>query len=256
MNVVVIIPARMRATRLAGKPMLEIAGMPMIEHCFHRARLAVGTEAVYVATCDKVIENHISQLGGKTIMTGEHHKRATTRTSEALEIIEKKEKKKIDVIVMLQGDEPFIASSTIAEMQRHFVEHDVEVVNVMSKIESQKTFEDRNNVKVTVKENMDALYFSRSPIPSRWQLDVPIPMYLQTGVIAFRRQALLAFNAMPETALEVAESIDMNRLLENNKNVKMVLSSKVTFGVDTHDDLKLANQKMPDDHDYKLYCNS
>ena len=159
MNVIVIIPARMRATRLAGKPMMEIAGMPMIEHCFHRARLAVGTEAVYVATCDKVIEDHIKQLGGNTIMTGEHHKRATTRTSEALEIIEEKEKKQVDVVVMLQGDEPFISSATIAEMQRHFVEHDVEVVNVMSNIESEEAFEDRNNVKVTVKQNMDALYF-------------------------------------------------------------------------------------------------
>ena len=85
---------------------------------------------------------------------------------------------------------------------------------------------------------------------------MPIPMYLQTGVIAFRREALLAFNAMPETALEVAESIDMNRLLESNKNVKMVLSPKTTFGVDTPDDLELANQKMPHDNDYKLYCAS
>lgn len=253
MNVVLVIPARMKASRLPGKPMKPILGIPLIEHCYHRACKAVGSEAVYIATCDQEIESHANGLGGQVIMTSADHTRATTRTAEALEIIESTSNGVIDIVIMFQGDEPFIPPETIADIVKHFADPNVEVVNVMSEIKSMEAFEDRNNVKVTVKENNDALYFSRAPIPCQWTHNKAIPMYLQTGLIAFRRKALLAFNQMTETTLEIAESIDMNRLIERNKNVRMVLTENFTMGVDTEQDLIIASQRMLSDPSFKSY---
>src|SRR3990167_9771720 len=108
MRVIGIIPARLAATRFPDKPLAKLLEMPMIGHCFHRAKLALGQEQVYVATCDMAIADYVYSIGGKVVMTSEHHTRATTRTAEALEIIERDTNTKFDVVVMVQGDEPLI----------------------------------------------------------------------------------------------------------------------------------------------------
>ncbi|MBT6718096.1 MAG: 3-deoxy-manno-octulosonate cytidylyltransferase [Nitrospina sp.] len=247
MKAIGIIPARLGATRYPNKPMALIHGMPMVEHCYHRTRLTPGIGATYVATCDKEIADYVSSIGGLAVMTSTSHTRATMRTAEAMEKIEAESGEQVDVVVMVQGDEPLISTEAIAETLGHFSNPTVEIVNIMSRLNTYEQFIDKNNVKVVVNHNNDALYFSREPIPSPWQGMEDIPMYMQTGIIAFRRNALQRFNQMEETRLEQIESVDMNRVLETGGQVRMVLTESVTIGVDTPQELKDAEKLMNDD---------
>jgi 3-deoxy-manno-octulosonate cytidylyltransferase (CMP-KDO synthetase) len=186
-------------------------------------------------------------MGGSAIMTSASHTRATTRTAEAMEHIEAATGERADVVVMVQGDEPLILPETIAETLVHFEDPEVEIVNIMSRLRTYEQFIDKNNVKVVVKENCDALYFSREPIPSPWKGTNNVPMYMQTGIIAFRRDVLLRFNRMTETRLEQIESVDMNRVLETGGRIRMVLTDSITLGVDTPQELKDAEELMNGD---------
>jgi 3-deoxy-manno-octulosonate cytidylyltransferase (CMP-KDO synthetase) len=242
-----IIPARLAATRFPNKPMAQILGMPMIGHCYHRTRMAPGLAAAYVATCDQEIADYVSSIGGSGVMTSDSHTRATTRTAEAMELIEAASGERAEVVVMVQGDEPLISPETIGQMLAHFSDPAVEIVNIMSRLRTMAQFVDRNNVKVVVNQNNDALYFSREPIPSPWRGLDQVPMYMQTGIIAFRRDVLLRFNRMQETRLEQIESVDMNRVLETGGRIRMVLTEAATIGVDTPQELEDAEVLMKDD---------
>ena len=238
MNIIGVIPARMGSTRFPGKPMKKIHGMPMIGHCYHRTAIALGVDATYVATCDIEIAEYINSIGGRAIMTSNTHTRATTRTAEALEKIEQETDEKVDIVVMVQGDEPLILPETIREVTPEFKDKSVNIVNIMSRLTTEESFKDVNNVKVVIANNNDALYYSREPIPSPWKGWEDIPRYMQTGIIAFRRDILIAFNAMKETQLEQIESIDMNRVLETGGKIRMVLTEATTIGVDVVEELK------------------
>lgn len=237
MNIIGVIPARMGSTRFPGKPMKKIHGMPMIGHCYHRTAIALGVDATYVATCDIEIAEYINSIGGHAIMTSNTHTRATTRTAEALEKIEQETDEKVDIVVMVQGDEPLILPETIREVTPEFKDKSVNIVNIMSRLTTEESFKDVNNVKVVIANNNDALYYSREPIPSPWKGWEDIPRYMQTGIIAFRRDILIAFNAMKETQLEQIESIDMNRVLETGGKIRMVLTEATTIGVDVLEEL-------------------
>mgnify|MGYP001212727794 CR=1 FL=1 len=253
MKVIGVIPARLNATRFPGKPMAKIHGMPMVEHCYHRTRLTPGISSTFVATCDDEIAKHINEIGGNSILTSDSHTRATTRTAEAMQIIEEKFREKIDILVMVQGDEPLIKPETIAKTLSHFKDSSVEIVNIMSRLDSYDQFIDKNNVKVVVDYNSDALYFSREPIPSPWKGIKNLSMYMQTGIIAFRREALLKFNSMDETLLEQTESIDMNRVLEMGGSIRMVATESRTIGVDTPQELKDSEELMRNDSTLAQY---
>jgi 3-deoxy-manno-octulosonate cytidylyltransferase (CMP-KDO synthetase) len=253
MKVVGIIPARLGATRFPGKPLATLHGMPMIGHCYHRTKLAKGIDSTYVATCDHEIADYVRSIGGTAIMTSTSHTRATTRTAEAMEIIESEINEKIDVVVMVQGDEPLILPETIAETLNHFDDSSVDIVNIMSRLRDYEQFIDKNNVKVVVNNKNDALYFSREAIPSPWQSKEDIPMYMQTGIIAFRRDVLMHFNSMEETRLEQIESVDMNRVLETGGSIRMVSTDAVTIGVDTPAELKFAETLLKNDNAMKEY---
>ena len=253
MKVIGVIPARLNSTRFPGKPMANIHGMPMVEHCYHRTRLTPGISSTYVATCDDEIAKHIHEIGGNSIFTSDSHTRATTRTAEAMQIIEEEFKEKIDILVMVSGDEPLIKPETIAKTLSHFEDSSVEIVNIMSRLDSYDQFIDKNNVKVVVDYNSDALYFSREPIPSPWKGIKNLSMYVQTGIIAFRREALLKFNSMDETVLEQIESIDMNRVLEMGGSIRMVATESKTFGVDTPQELKVSEELMRNDSTLAQY---
>ena len=247
MKVVGIIPTRMGSIRYPNKPMARIHGMPMIGHCYHRTRLASGIEETYVATCDEEIATYVREIGGLAIMTSSNHTRATTRTAEAMECIEAEIGERVDLVVMVQGDEPLVLPATIAETLCSFNDPTVEIVNIMSRFRTQGSFVDKNNVKVVVKQNNDALYFSREPIPSIWRGSKGVPMYMQTGIIAFRRDTLMRFNKLEESKLEQIESVDMNRILESGGQIRMVLTESVTIGVDTPQELEDAEKLMNDD---------
>lgn len=253
MKVIGIIPARLAASRFPNKPLKKMLGMPMIGHCYYRTCLASGFDDVYVATCDKEIAEYISSIGGKAIMTSEQHTRATTRTAEALEIVERETGQKIDIVVMVQGDEPLIPPEAIAETIPHFTDDSVNIVNIMSEIQTLEAFEDKNNVKVVVDQNNDALYFSREAIPSPWKVWKDIPRYMQTGIIAFRRDTLLHFNTMQETRLEIVESVDMNRVLEGGGSIRMVKMSGASLGVDTKEEMEVATQLLKSDPTTEKY---
>ena len=247
MKIIGIIPSRLEAARFPGKPMAKIHGMPMIGHCYHRTCLALGGSSTYVATCDMEIAEYVREIGGKVIMTATTHTRATTRTAEALQSIEEENKEKFDVVVMVQGDEPLVEPETIVEMLPHFNDSSVEIVNIMSRLRSYDQFMDKNNVKVVVNNQSNALYFSREPIPSPWKGIENLSMYMQTGIIAFRREALLKFNSMNETALEQIESVDMNRVLEMGGSIKMIPTDLSTIGVDTPQELEYSEDLMKND---------
>ncbi len=206
-----------------------------------------------MATCDREIADYVESIGGKVVMTSASHTRAATRTAEAMLNIEAETGARVDVVVMVQGDEPLITPEVIGETLRHFDDPAVDIVNIMSRLRTQEEFMDRNNVKVVASQRMDALYFSREPIPSPWKGFENIPMYMQVGVIAFRREALVRFNQMPETSLEQIESVDMNRVLETGGRIRMVLTEMRTIGVDTPAELEAAAALMASDPLFARY---
>ena len=253
MKVIGIIPARMDSLRFPGKPMEKIHGMPMIGHCYNRTAMAIGANNTYVATCDMEIVKYINSIGGNSIMTANTHTRATSRSSEALEKIENDIGERVDIVIMVQGDEPLIQPETISKIPAYFYENDINIVNIMSLFKTKESFEDENNVKVVVGCDNNALYFSREPIPSSWKGWEKEMCYMQTGIIAFRRDALAQFNAIEETPLEQVESVDMNRVLEIGGKIKMVLTKALTIGVDTFEELIVAEKMLANDKAMKSY---
>ncbi len=254
MNVIAIIPARMNSSRFPGKPMEKIHGIPMIGHCYYRTSSCKDLDDTYVATCDKEIFDYIISIGGKAIMTDIKHERASDRSAEAMLKIEKSSNKKIDILVMVQGDEPMVTPKMISESLMPFKEDSsVNVVNLMANINSIEEFEDPNEVKVVVDKFNNAMYFSREPIPSRKKSPNKISMLKQVCVIPFKRDYLINFNNTPETDTEIIESIDMMRILENNENVRMVMTHESSYSVDTESDLLRVQKIMEDDKHMKRY---
>ena len=192
-------------------------------------------------------------------MTSLKHERASDRTAEALLIIEKETGVKVDIVVMIQGDEPMITPEMIdAAIQPILIDNSINITNLMESISTIEEHEDPAEVKVVVDSKNNALYFSREPIPSRKKGASSIPMLKQVCIIPFRRDFLIEYNQMEPTPLEIIESIDMNRLLENGLKIRMVLRDEQTYSVDTHLDLENVNKRMIHDHlilKYnKLWC--
>jgi len=244
MNILAIIPARMNSSRFPGKPMAAILGKPMIGHVYERVSQSSSLDLTVVATCDKEIFDYIESIGGVAVMTGEQHERASDRCAEALMTIEQKNNVEYDIIVMVQGDEPMTHPAMIAEAVKPLIdESEVQVVNLLGKIQDENEFENRNCIKVVCDLDMNAMYFSREPIPTRCKID-QVPMGKQVCIIPFRRNFLLDYTLMEPTPLEVAESIDMMRILENGLKVRMATTSYSTHAVDTPEDLAWVEQLM------------
>lgn len=249
MKIIGIIPARLASSRFPRKPLKEIYNIPMIGHVYYRSKLSDLLEDVYVATCDQEIFDYIESIGGKAIMTSNKHERASDRSSEALLKIEQLNNCKYDIVVMIQGDEPMITPQMINAAINPLLEiKELEITNLMSRLNSLKEFEDAAEVKVVVDNNDYALYFSREPIPSRKKGVLKVPMLKQVCVIPFRRDFLLKYNLMDPTPLEIIESVDMNRILENGIKIKMILIEEETYSVDTENDLLNVIDKMKNDN--------
>jgi 3-deoxy-manno-octulosonate cytidylyltransferase (CMP-KDO synthetase) len=248
MNIIAIIPARMGSSRFPGKPLAKIHGMPMIGHVYYRTQLCSLLTDTYVATCDREICDYVSSIGGKPVMTADTHERCTDRTAEAMLKIENDSDQIVEVVVMVQGDEPMVTPEMIdAALKPLLDDKSVNVVNLMGQLNSLEEFEDPNEVKVVIDGRGDALYFSREPIPSRKKGLREVPMHKQVCIIPFRRDYLLKFNAMAETPLERIESVDMLRILENGEKVRMVKIDTANKSVDTPEDLKQAEDLMKRD---------
>lgn len=253
MEAVIVIPARMAATRFPGKPLAKIADVSMIAHCYLRAKMAKHASDVYVATCDDEIADEITRLGGKVVMTSDQHERASDRTAEALAKIENDRGRQVDVVVMLQGDEPLIHPDCLDQLiQQHQTHPAVSVFNLTQHIHHEADFHSVNTVKVLTNLQGDILIFSREPVPSpRLKgLGGYLPKK-QLGIISFRRDALIDFYRLPPTPLEKIESIDMLRLLENGKSIKEVVTEITMQGVDTPDDARRVAAMIIEDPYYQ-----
>lgn len=257
MTVIGIIPARLASSRLPNKPMADILGMPMIGHVVHRSKLCPSLKEVYVATCDVEIAEYIESVGGKAVMTADTHERASDRTAEALLKIEEETGEKVDIVVMIQGDEPMVTPEMIsASIDPLLQDASINITNLMAWMDTKEEHEDPAEVKVVVDKNNFALYFSREPIPSRKKGGTNIPMLKQVCIIPFRRDFLLQYNEIEQTPLEIIESVDMNRLLENGIKIKMVMREEKTYSVDTDADLKNVVEKMKHDQFVSKYLKN
>jgi 3-deoxy-manno-octulosonate cytidylyltransferase (CMP-KDO synthetase) len=254
MNIISIIPARMGSSRFPGKPMADILGIPMIGHVYKRVKMSKMLNSVYVATCDEVIFNYIESIGGRAIMTSDCHERCSDRCAEAMLKIEKKENKKVDIMVMVQGDEPLTFPQMIDEAVTPMLEDkSIMITNLVADLHTVEEFEDPNEVKVVLDKQNNALYFSREPIPSRKKGILEVPMKKQVCVIPFTRDFLLEYNEMSPTPLEVIESVDMMRILESGGQVKMINTVYTTKAVDTEEDLHRVVSIMKKDKLFESY---
>ena len=248
MSTIGIIPARMGSSRYPGKPLAKIQGVPMVGHVYFRCKMSKMLDEVYIATCDEEIREYAESIGAKCIITADTHERATDRTAEAMLKIEADTGVRTDIVVMIQGDEPVVFPEMIdlAIAPLH-TETDLELVNLMANLDSVEEFEDLNEVKVVVDLQNNALYFSREPVPSRKKGATTVPMLKQVCIMPFRRNFLLKFNALPQTPLEIIESVDMMRILENGGRVRMVMTDFQTWSVDTPEDLAFVDRMMAND---------
>jgi len=254
-----IIPARMASSRFPGKPLNLIQGVPMIGHCYRRSAMSKSLDRVYIATCDDKISQYAETIGAPCIMTADTHERASDRIAEAMLTIEVDTSERHNIVVLVQGDEPMLRPEMIDDAVTALEAHPrdperIVVVNLMGQMESVEEFEDPNEVKVVVDSEGYAIYFSREPIPSLKKGAGDVPMLKQICIIPFYRDDLLAYNAIPQTPLEIAESVDMLRIIETGGKIKMVMCDQCTYAVDTLDDLKAVEDRMADDDLMKTYA--
>jgi 3-deoxy-manno-octulosonate cytidylyltransferase (CMP-KDO synthetase) len=254
LHIIGIIPARMGSSRFPGKPLREIAGVPMVGHCYFRSAMSERLEKVYIATCDQEIADYAASIGATAIMTSESHQRASDRTAEALLKIEAMTGRRADIVVMIQGDEPMLRPGMIDEaVQPMLDDPELRVINLMAPMKTGEEHDDINEVKVVVDRNNNALYFSREGIPSRRKGGENVRKLKQVCIIPFRRDFLLTFNDLEPTPLEIAESVDMNRVLEHGYDVRMVYTQYDVYSVDTEEDRAKVEALMADDDLMALY---
>jgi 3-deoxy-manno-octulosonate cytidylyltransferase (CMP-KDO synthetase) len=249
MKIVAVLPARMGSTRFPGKPLAKILGRPMIEHCYRRVCAAKSLSEVIVATCDQEICDSVKSFGGQAIMTSPQHQRASDRVAEVAEKLD------ADLIVMVQGDEPMVTPAMIeAAIQPFKQDKDLQCVNLTQKIKTEEEFQDPNTIKVVMDSHWIALYFSREPIPTCRILPFDrIIAYKQVCIIPFRRDILLQYTRLEPTPLEIAESVDMMRLVEHGFKVQMVETTESTHSVDTLEDLQVVEALLREDPLFHLY---
>jgi len=248
MKIIGIIPARMESSRYPGKPLAKIHGLPMVAHCYLRSKMCALLDEVYVATCNQEVVDYMASIGGNAIMTANTHERASDRAAEAMLKAEAMLGHKVDVVVMIQGDEPMLTPEMLTQaIQPMIDDRSIEVLNLMGAIATREEHDDPNEVKVVVDQAGNALYFSREPIPSWKKGAKRLRMLKQICLIPFRRDYLLKFNSLPQTPLEIAESVDMLRVLESGGKVRMIEVAVNTYSVDTPEDLQDVEEAMQND---------
>lgn len=237
-KVIAVIPARYNSTRFPGK-MMEILGNRTIITTTYQNVLETGLfDEVFVATDSELIFDEISKNGGKAVMTGEHET-GSDRIAEAVQNID------CDIVINVQGDEPFLKKEPLKQLIDVFYKDDKKEISLASlKIQLKESEEIRNpnNVKVITDNNGFALYFSRSVIPFQRELSYNVKYYKHIGVYAFRKEALLKFSSLEMTPLEISEKLEQLRYLENGMKIKMVETDFVGIGIDTPEDLEKAKK--------------
>ena len=228
------IPARYAATRFPAKLMQALGAKTVIRHTYDNTVATGLFNEVYVVTDSEIIFNEITSHGGKALMSKREHESGSDRIAEAIEHLN------IDIVVNVQGDEPFVKKEPLEKLIAVFKDENVEVASLMQALTNTDLIADPNYVKVAVDKNMNALFFSRSVIPYPRNRDIAITYYEHIGVYAFKKQALLDFTNWPISPLEAAEKIECLRYLENGVSIKMVVTSYMGVEIDTPEDLIIA----------------
>ena len=235
-NVVGMIPARYQSTRLPGKPLAEIQGKSMIRRVYEQSLKAVSLDGVYVATDDRRIAEEVKSFNGEYIMTSPDHLSGTDRLAEAVVGLE------ADIVVNIQGDQPFIEPGMIDEAVEPLLEEPgLPMLTLMQEVKDSRDFDNPNVVKVVTDAKGYALYFSRSRIPFS-RSGEKVPIYEHIGLYVYRKDFLCLLSVLTPTRLERIESLEQLRVIENGYKIKVVETSKLTselsgFSVDTPEDL-------------------
>ncbi|MFB4331513.1 3-deoxy-manno-octulosonate cytidylyltransferase [Paenibacillus sp. CR_12] len=233
MKVVAVIPARYGSTRFPGKPLANIKGKAMIEHVYLNVLQAKSISEVLVATDDQRIIDKVEAFGGKCILTSGNHQTGTDRIAECLSVIN------ADIIINVQGDEPLIDGKMLDELIQSFKEHpELQMATFKSKIKHLSDVDDPNVVKVITNSDGKAIYFSRSPIPYNRDMRDDVDYYKHIGVYAYKKSFLSQFVKLQQSPLELAESLEQLRALENGISIKVVDTDHILISVDTPEDLK------------------
>ncbi len=233
MKYIAVIPARYESTRLPGKPLKDICGMTMIHRVYEAVDNTRLFDEVIVATDDQRIMNEVESFAGNCRMTSTDCQSGTDRVYEASKDMD------CDVIVNVQGDEPFIDKNTLAKLLEAFNDSEVKVASLMTKIINESDYSNPNCVKVVCDTLGDAMYFSRSPLPYARD-ENKFDFYRHIGVYAFQKEILAKFVELPQSDLEQVEKLEQLRLLENGYSIRMVQTDYQGIGIDTEEDLDKA----------------
>ena len=241
MKYIGIIPARYASTRFPGKPLALLGGKPVIQRVYEQVSSLL--DATYVATDDDRIYEAVVGFGGKAIMTSPTHKSGTDRIEEAMEKIGGD----YDVVVNIQGDEPFVRREQIEALCACFADPNTQIATLGKPFDSMEATENPNSPKIVVDNNGFALYFSRSVIPfvrskerKDW-LDA-YPFLKHLGLYAYRRDVLSEITRLPQSSLEIAESLEQLRWIQNGYRIRVGITEQETVGIDTPEDLERAEE--------------
>ncbi|HYM93532.1 MAG TPA: 3-deoxy-manno-octulosonate cytidylyltransferase [Chitinophagaceae bacterium] len=238
MKIVALIPARYGATRFPGKLMQGLGKKSVIHHTYD-ATIATGLfDRVVVVADSDIIFNEIISHGGMAIKSKKEHESGTDRIAEAAADMD------VDIIVNVQGDEPFVKKAPLEKLLQQLNDPSVRVASLMQVLKKEELINDPNYVKVAVDKNMNALFFSRSAIPYSRDKNIPVTYYEHIGVYAFQKKSLLDFASWPITPLEAAEKIECLRYLENGVSLRMVVTDYMGIEIDTPEDLEKASRLL------------
>ena len=241
MKIVAVIPARYASTRFPAKLMQDLGGKTVIRRTYEAAVNTNLFDDVFVVTDSELLFNEIVSHGGKAIMSLKNHESGSDRIAEAVANLD------VDIVVNVQGDEPFIDSDSLEKLLEIFkndTNKEVDLASLMREITDTTDIQNPNNVKVIVDQNNVALYFSRSVIPYPREENVGVRYMQHIGIYAFRKQALLDFYSLPMKSLEASEKLEQLRYLEYGKRIKMVETTHVSIGIDTLEDLEKARRMI------------
>lgn len=241
MKIIAVIPARYASTRFPAKLMQDLGGKTVILRTYEAAIATKLFDDVFVVTDSDIIFDEIVSNGGKAIKSIKEHESGSDRIAEAIEHLD------VDIVVNVQGDEPFIDVDPLQKVIEVFQkdsDKQVDLASVMREITNEDDINNPNNVKVVVDQNGFALYFSRSVIPYPREKNVGVRYFQHIGIYAFRKQALLDFYNLPMQSLEASEKLEQLRYLEFGKRIKMVETNHNGIGIDTPEDLEKARKML------------
>lgn len=241
MKIIAVIPARYASTRFPAKLMQDLGGKTVILRTYEAAKNTNLFDDVFVVTDSDLIFNEIVSHNGKAIMSVKEHESGSDRIAEAIENLD------VDIVINVQGDEPFINAEPLAQVIEIFkndADKKVDLASLMTEIQNEDDINNPNNVKVVVDQNNFALYFSRSVIPYPREQNVGVRYFKHIGIYAFRKQALTDFYWLPMKSLEASEKLEQLRYLEYGKRIKMVETNHVGIGIDTIEDLEKARKMI------------